>query len=359
MLLKVVSYTVLLTALLYGAYRHLFSEPSSSPPYVSSSEDISSSESISTAKTVYKAVSTYLQNEGHNSKVRRSIGVSEMRNFTPFLMLDHFSVNPAAGFPDHPHRGQETITYVLWGAMEHEDFTGSKGILKPGDLQFMTAGRGVVHAEMPYAGKEVFEGDGHYAPYGGSNNVEGLQLWVDLPVDLKECDPRYRDLNGKEIPKATINGNTSFVNVISGSSYGTESVRDLAYTPVWMLDFVIPNKSDTTEIVQDVPKGFNSFLYIISGSVKIAGKIYETHTNVFFNPSNQTVEQIVVKPMKDGTRFLVIAGQILDQEIVQYGPFVEYTQERIWKAVKDYQTFSNGFERAMGWASSIGKRIKG
>jgi len=133
-------------------------------------------------------------------------------------MLDHFTIHPGAGFPDHPHRGQETITYLLSGAVDHEDFTGNAGTIHAGDLQFMTAGRGIMHAEMPNQ--------------GFSDNV-GMQLWVDLPKELKGVEPRYRDLRGKEIP--VVEGEGWTVKVISGKGQGVDSVRDLAYTPVWIL----------------------------------------------------------------------------------------------------------------------------
>ncbi|KAF5100777.1 hypothetical protein D0Z03_000754 [Geotrichum reessii] len=334
-------------------------------------------------KSIYKVVRTTLGYEGHNSCVRRSIGIPELRNFSPFLMLDHFSIAPEAGFPDHPHRGQETITYVLYGAVDHEDFTGSRGTLREGDLQFMTAGRGVVHAEMPHleTPEEASSAPGRraaldYTPFGGAEHVEGLQLWVDLPVDLKECEPRYRDLKAAEIPTAKITGDVSgasTVKVISGRAYGVSSLQDLAYTPVWMLDYVVqpPAPGDPPVIVdQRIPAGFNSFVYILSGdNITISGRPqFQSHTNIFFTP-NRTAnpERIRLEigsrtettKAYQPTRFIVVAGQILDQSIVQHGPFVETSHERIVKAFQDYRTFSNGFERALGWASEIGRRILG
>ena len=166
------------------------------------------------------------QAEGAGATVRRSIGTAKLRNFTPFLMLDHFNIGVGAGFPDHPHRGQETITYLLEGAADHEDFAGHKGTLWAGDLQFMTAGKGIVHAEMPHD-----NGD------GSSNN--GMQLWVDLPKDLKNCEPRYRDLRAAEIPIAEADDGKVTVKVISGQSQGVDSLQQLAYTPVWLLDVTV------------------------------------------------------------------------------------------------------------------------
>ena len=294
-------------------------------------------------RTVAKAVPAIEQAEGVGARVRRSIGTMSVRNFTPFLMLDHFNVSPEAGFPDHPHRGQETITYMIKGRFDHEDFTGSKGTLEPGDLQFMTAGRGIVHAEMPRIDREKD---------GSIKAVEGLQLWVDLPVELKNCEPRYRDLRAKEIPIATPNDKVS-VKVISGHSYGVESLHDLAYTPVWMLDMTVQPGG---KVEQEIPKGFNAFLYIMNGDITIQDKKFSQHTSVFFSPEGDGVQISVPETATKEAQFALIAGKILDQPIVQHGPFVETSRDRIMKAFMDYQTNSNGFERAAGWGSEIGNR---
>src|SRR5690606_1923782 len=148
---------------------------------------------MTTPRSIQKVVKALSQSEGAGARVRRSIGTPQLRNLSPFLMLDHFTIAEGAGFPDHPHRGQETITYLLSGSVDHEDFAGNAGTIGPGDLQFMTAGRGIVHAEMP--GKQATE-DGKKA------ENTGMQLWVDLPKELKFCEPRYRDLKATEIPLA-------------------------------------------------------------------------------------------------------------------------------------------------------------
>lgn len=294
-------------------------------------------------KLVSKSRPAIEQAEGDGARVRRSIGTMSVRNFTPFLMLDHFMVSPEAGFPDHPHRGQETITYMMKGNIDHEDFTGSAGTLGPGDLQFMTAGRGIMHAEMPRINKSEDSDIQH---------VEGLQLWVDLPVELKECEPRYRDLRSDEIPLATPDPNVQ-INVISGESHGVISVQDLAYTPVWLLDITIQPGGN---ISQHVPKGFNTFLYIMEGEIQINNKTFPQHEAVFFEKEGNSVQVNVPETFEKQTRFVLVSGKILDQPIVQHGPFVETSRERIMKAFMDYQSGTNGFERAVGWESKIGKR---
>ena len=285
------------------------------------------------------------QSEGAGARVRRSIGTPKLRNFSPFLMLDHFSVPPGAGFPDHPHRGQETITYLLSGGMDHEDFAGNRGRLGPGDLQFMTAGRGIVHAEMPVQNAD------------GSANV-GLQLWVDLPKRLKGCEPRYRDLKAEEVPVVEVDDGRVKVKVISGQSHGVDSVKDLAYTPVWLLDVEVQPGG---KIVQPLPEGWNAFAYTLEGEVLIGEEgqqrtVGEFH-NVVFGDEGQAVYAAVDAGAERSARFVLIAGTPLDQKVVQYGPFVLTSQEEVYQAFMDYQTHSNGFERADGWQSEIGKSM--
>jgi redox-sensitive bicupin YhaK (pirin superfamily) len=293
-------------------------------------------------RTAFLAVE---QSEGAGARVRRSIGTPKLRNFSPFLMLDHFSVPPGAGFPDHPHRGQETITYLLQGGIDHEDFAGNKGRLGPGDLQFMTAGRGIVHAEMPVQNED------------GSANV-GIQLWVDLPKALKGCEPRYRDLRAEEVPVVEVDGGKVTVKVISGQSHGVDSVKDLAYTPVWLLDVEVRPGG---KIVQPLPEGWNAFAYTLEGEVlfgETGGQrtVGEFH-NVVFEGEGQAVYAAVDEGAEKSARFIIVAGTPLDQKVVQYGPFVLTSQEEVYKAFVDYQTHSNGFERADGWESEIGKRM--
>ncbi|RKL09097.1 hypothetical protein BFJ71_g1589 [Fusarium oxysporum] len=300
---------------------------------------------MSATRAVRKVFLAVEQSEGAGARVRRSIGTPQLRNFSPFLMLDHFSVKPGAGFPDHPHRGQETITYLLEGGMDHEDFAGNRGTLSAGDLQFMTAGKGIVHAEMPRQNED------------GSANV-GLQLWVDLPKDLKACEPRYRDLRGSEIPIAKVDDDKVTVKVISGQSHGIDSVKDLAYTPVWFLDIEIRPGG---KITQPLPANWNAFAYTLEGDV-IVGKddqrrVVEQYHNIVFEPQGDVVHFEVDAGASKPARLALIAGIPLDQPVIQYGPFVLTSKEDVAKALFDYQTHSNGFERAENWQSEIGKSM--
>lgn len=260
-------------------------------------------------------------------------------------MLDHFSISPGAGFPDHPHRGQETITYLLSGAVDHEDFAGNKGTIETGDLQFMTAGRGIVHAEMPRQNPD------------GSANI-GMQLWVDLPEQLKNCEPRYRDVKASEIPQASTSDGKATIKVISGRSEGVDSLQELAYTPVWLLDITIQPGG---KISQRLPTKWNAFAYTLNGTVVFgegadAEDIPQYHNTVFEQTGDQIVASVPASAEKE-SRLILVAGLPLDQKIIQYGPFVVSKPEEIHKALFDYQTFSNGFERAQDWASEIGKSM--
>jgi redox-sensitive bicupin YhaK (pirin superfamily) len=309
---------------------------------------------MSIPRGISRVIRAIEQAEGAGARVRRSIGTSPLPRLNPFLMLDHFSIRPGAGFPDHPHRGQETITYVLEGAVDHEDFAGNRGTIEAGDLQFMTAGRGIMHAEMPRQNRD------------GSANV-GLQLWVDLPRKLKMCEPRYRDLRAAEIPTATTDGGRVRVKVISGQSQGVDSVKDLAYTPVWLLDVEIQPGG---RVEQPVPAGWNAFAYTLDGTVVFGrpggdgpgeqqqqqAAVEQYHT-VVFEPAGEAVFAEVKADAEKSSRFVLVAGAPLEQEVVQHGPFVVNSQKEVYQAFMDYQTHSNGFERADGWESEIGKRM--
>ena len=306
------------------------------------------SHNTSTSRTITKSFLAKEQSEGAGATVRRSIGTPQQRHLTPFLMLDHAYIAPGAGFPDHPHRGQETITYVLSGAIDHEDFAGNSGTIYEGDLQFMTAGRGIVHSEMPAMNK------------GGAPNV-GMQLWVDLPRELKGCEPRYRDLRASEIPKITADDGRVEIKVISGRSQGVDSVKDLAYTPVWLLDISIQSGGTVT---QELPPDWNAFLYTLSGATTIHSDdtAEETlppyHCGILSRAPEQTsITASVPEGSDQAARFILVAGQPLDQPVVQYGPFVTTSKEEVHQAMMDYQTHSNGFERADRWESKIGRRM--
>lgn len=292
-------------------------------------------------RAVSKVLHAFEQSEGVGARVRRAIGgSSRLANLSPFLLFDHLA-SAGGSFPDHPHRGQETVTYVLRGSVEHEDFAGNKGTLGPGDLQFMTAGRGIVHSEQP-------------VPDAEGTPLTGFQLWVDLPRHLKMCEPRYRDLRAEEVPVATLDGGKVRVKVISGRAGDVDSPRDLSYTPVWYLDVEIQPGGRLT---QPLPAGWNAFAYTYEGSALFGSKTTgqrpaEAYDAVVFDQDGETVDVEVAEDEEAPARFLLIAGQPLDQPIVQHGPFVMNTRPEVQQAFEDFYMFKNGFERAKGWRSS-------
>ncbi|CAN9507188.1 unnamed protein product [Ophioblennius macclurei] len=284
-------------------------------------------------RKVEKTVLSMEQAEGLGARVRRSIGRKELRNLDPFLMLDEFMVGIPAGFPDHPHRGFETVSYVLEGSLAHEDFCGHSGRLKPGDLQWMTAGRGVVHAEMPVSEEPVV----------------GLQLWVNLPGREKMVEPQYQELKGSEIPKPSRGGVT--VAVISGEALGEKS-KVYTRTPTIYLDFKLQKGAFH---VQPVPSGWTAFIYTLSGSLHVGPdeeqqNVEPHHTVVFGDGDCVKVEN----KGSEVSHFVLIAGEPINEPTVQHGPFVMNTQDEINEAIADYRSGRNGFERAKNWKSTIG-----
>jgi len=297
------------------------------------------------SRRVVKKVLAVETPEGEGALVRRSIGSMKLRNLSPFLMLDHFHVTKGAGFPDHPHRGQATVTYMLEGSSRHEDSAGHKGTIETGGVQWMCAGRGIIHAEMPV------HDPGHPDP-------RGMQLWIDLPKEYKMVEPSYQELGPNEIPVAYPQGPDGpvKVKVISGNSHGVESpVRPLG--GCWYFHIMFDKKNAT--IFQDIPVGWTSFIYTMKGSVKV-GATPDTdvhgafHTLVLSAENAETGVQVTAA--EDGTEIVLIAGQPLDQPVVQYGPFVMTSREEIQSTLIDYQLGKNGFEKAHTWKSLIGGR---
>ncbi|KAI9190200.1 RNA pol II transcription cofactor [Blastocladiella emersonii ATCC 22665] len=292
-------------------------------------------------RTAVRAVLAREQAEGVGARVRRSIGTHGLRNLDPFLMLDEFNVSPPAGFSDHPHRGFETITFMVTGAFEHEDFAGHRGRIDAGDLQWMTAGRGIVHAEVPIADENT-----------------GLQLWVNLPAKHKMMEPRYQELRGTELPKVTPSEGVN-VTLIAGDAFGS-SAKVHTLTPISYFDVTMkPN----TSVSIPVPTRYNGFAYLIDGSAKFGGLDGNTkECLVLDTPSAETAKvspqaEVPVVAGENGARFVFIAGEPINEPIVQHGPFVMNTSDEIRQAMVDYHSGKNGFERAPEFRSEIGARV--
>ncbi|XP_075053083.1 pirin isoform X1 [Mixophyes fleayi] len=288
------------------------------------------------SRKVVKTVLSVEQSEGVGARVRRSIGRKELRNLDPFLMLDEFKGGKPGGFPDHPHRGFETVSYLLaGGSMAHEDFCGRVGRLDPGDLQWMTAGRGIVHAEMPCT----------------EEPAHGLQLWVNLKSSEKMIPPEYQELKSASIPKPSKDGVT--VTVISGESMGVKS-KVYTRTPTLYLDFKLEKGAKHT---QAVPKGWTAFIYTLHGVIHVGPtdaqqKIEPHHTAVLDDEDSVQFEN------KDDElcHFVLIAGEPIKEPVVQHGPFVMNTAQEIAQTLEDYNMNKNGFEKAKTWKSKIGNK---
>ncbi|KAF9128036.1 hypothetical protein BGW39_005377 [Mortierella sp. 14UC] len=309
--------------------------------------------STGSSRTITRSILSAQQPEGRGALVRRSIGRPELRSHDPFLMLDEFLVDKNGGFPDHPHRGFETVTYMLEGRFQHEDFAGHSGVIGPGDVQWMTAGRGIVHSEMPVfpAGEEEDKG-GEKA----LTKAHGLQLWINLPKEHKMCDPQYQELLDGEIPRATPQEGV-VIKVIAGESHGVKS-EVYTRTPTMFLDISMePNKV----VEQHLPFEFTGFIYMLSGKTYLGDStdtntqfIGEAHHTLTFSDSNGVQDHLRVETKDEPARFVLIAGQPLNEPIVQHGPFVMNTHEEIYETFFDFRNAVNGFERANQWRSTAG-----
>ena len=202
-------------------------------------------------KPIGKIFSPTEQGEGDGARVRRIIGTRNLGNLDPFLMLDLFNVKLPAGFPDHPHRGFETVTYMISGKVLHEDFKGHKGEIGPGDIQWMTAGRGIVHAEMPASFDE---------------SSYGFQLWINLHAANKFCEPQYQEFKKEAIPEYKNAEKGMTAKVISGEVFGVKGPI-VARTPTYFIDFIFDKAGTVYEHM--IPKGWNSMFVIYKGSAKV------------------------------------------------------------------------------------------
>jgi hypothetical protein len=266
--------------------------------------------------------------EGAGVAIRRSFPTPDLEDIDPFLLLDHmgpiqFAPGQAVGFPDHPHRGFETVTYVLEGAMEHRDSKGNHGVLGPGDVQWMTAGSGLVHSEMPA---------GALREKGG--RLEGFQLWVNLPRAAKMTSPRYQEIAATRLPVAETPSKDVKVKVIAGESLGRHAAIETR-TPILYLHFALePGAS----VEQPVPADFNAFAYAINGS-GLAGStpLSEGHLAIF-TKDGDSVELSNPAANRAPFNVLLIGGAPIGEPVARYGPFVMNTKAELYQAFEDYRS---------------------
>ena len=273
---------------------------------------------VTQSRKVERLVAGQATSDGAGVKLNRVLTQNLQRRLDPFLMLDAFgSDNPndyIAGFPDHPHRGFETVTYMIAGRMLHRDSAGHEGLLENGGVQWMTAGRGVIHSEIPQQQDGV---------------MEGFQLWLNLPAGDKMKAPWYRDFKATELPRFETPEGVA-VTVIAGDSHGTEGAVAREATAPSYLDIHLPKGG---RFAQPLPAGHNAFVYVYRGEVRISGQAVPVQRMAILANDPQA-DGVVIEASVDA-RVLLLAGKPLKEPIAQYGPFVMNTQQEIYQALSD------------------------
>ncbi|WP_339631554.1 pirin family protein [uncultured Sneathiella sp.] len=276
---------------------------------------------MSKSRTVTRVILSTEASDGAGVKLRRSIGTGQISELDPFLLLDNFGTeNPddyIAGFPSHPHRGFETVTYMIAGQMRHKDSTGAEGILGPGSVQWMTAGRGIVHSEMP----EQKEG-----------RMSGFQLWVNLPAKDKMCPPRYQNIDPEDVPEVDLG--RVHVRVLAGKVDGPDGVVDgpvtgVATDPTY-IDITLSPGGSYEHLI---PEGHTAFAYVFEGSVDVGGKAIDQHHLAILSDGDR-----VRLASEAGGRAILVAGRPIGEPVARYGPFVMNSFDEIQQAVQDFQT---------------------
>jgi len=273
---------------------------------------------VTQARSVERLIAGRPTSDGAGVKLTRVLTQDLQRRLDPFLMLDAFGSDSAddyiAGFPDHPHRGFETVTYMLAGKMRHRDSAGHEGLLSDGGVQWMTAGRGVIHSELP----EQSEG-----------RMEGFQLWLNLPARDKMSAPWYRDIQSAELPEWQGVGVTA--RVIAGATHGVDGAVQREGTEPLYLDLHLDAGA---AFEHALPVGHNAFVYVYRGSLRIGETAVPAQRMAILA---NTGDGVVVDAGADGARAILVAGRPLKEPIAQYGPFVMNTQAEIFQAVEDFR----------------------
>jgi redox-sensitive bicupin YhaK (pirin superfamily) len=269
-------------------------------------------------RNVKAVIPTQTVLEGGGFKVRRPAAMGSL--MSPFLLLDEmgpadYGPGEAVGAPWHPHRGFETVTYMLAGEMEHEDSVGSKGVITPGDVQWMTAGKGIIHSEMPT--KKMMDEGGL---------MHGFQIWVNLPAKDKMMNPRYQDITSDQSP--TIDKDGVWARVIAGECLGIESSIDT----VIPITYVHVKMEPSASLDKNLDTELNGMIYVFKGEVSIEGKSVKDGSLALLSAGSE-----VKIEAKEESEFLILAGPELNEPIARYGPFVMNTREEILQAIDDYQ----------------------
>jgi redox-sensitive bicupin YhaK (pirin superfamily) len=277
-------------------------------------------------REVSRLVTSHRQREGGGFVVRRPLPTQGLPMADPFLLIDEmgpvvYGPGEAVGAPDHPHRGFETVTYALDGEFEHEDSAGHRGALRPGDVQWMTAGAGVIHSEMP--SRKIRENGGR---------VHGFQIWVNLPARLKMTRPRYQEVPASRIPEAATDDGTARVRVVAGEALGARAVID-THTPIVYQDWSVDAAADVTV---RVPSDHRALVYVFRGSVRVGEAGSEVRDGQLAVLGDGSAVRLRGAP--DGGRLLLLAGVPLGEPVAHYGPFVMNTEQEIRQAIRDYES---------------------
>ncbi len=289
----------------------------------------------------FKIMKSLALQEGAGVTVNRVIGTNILKNHDPFLMLDFLNSDIKKGFPDHPHRGFETVSYMIDGKIVHEDFKGHKGVVDSGDVQWMTAGKGILHSEMPESDEYV-------------GKVKGFQLWVNLPKKEKMCEPFYQEVKSKDIPVYEEDG--IWVKVIAGkfkdkvgpckSKGGNISYFHIRLNPEKSIEINIGSKK-------------NGLIFVFGGEMKVNNELVNSGSSaVFYEQSLEENMLLSSNNMNNYSEAIIFFGDPIKEPIVQYGPFVMTTNEEIEQTFEDYQLSKNGFEGANTWKSVYGNKKK-
>lgn len=284
---------------------------------------------MSTIRDVTRIVTAHRQTEGGGFIVRRPLPTAGLDHLDPFLLIDElgpitYGPGQAIGAPDHPHRGFETVSYILEGAVEHEDSAGHRGRIGAGDVQWMTAGAGIVHSEMPTA--ELRDRGGR---------VHGFQIWVNLPARLKMTQPRYQEVPATALPTAATADGLARATIIAGEALGVRAVIE-THTPIVYQDWTLSPGADITLPIDAAQR---ALVYVFDGTARIAGRDIAAGQLAILGDGDAVRLE---GPPAGGARLLLLAGVPHREPVARYGPFVMNTERELMQAFRDYQTGKMG-----------------
>jgi redox-sensitive bicupin YhaK (pirin superfamily) len=282
-----------------------------------------------TQRSIERLVRAHRQSEGAGFIVRRPFPSPGLQQIDPFLLLDElgpidYPPGEATGAPDHPHRGFETVTYLLEGESEHQDSAGHRGVMGPGDVQWMTAGDGVVHSEMPSA---------RLQREGG--RVHGFQLWVNLPASQKRMKPRYQELPAARLPRATSADGRAKVTILAGEALGQRAVIETV-TPITYLDWTL---EPGAVVEQAVPAGQQGFAFVFAGEARLGSeaRVVKEGDMAILGKTGEVLRLAAEATAEGPARLLLLTGVPLGEPLARYGPFVMNTHQELEEAFEDFR----------------------